>query len=69
MQPPTFNIDNTQAYMELDYEQAIALQGSWGYSPETPFVDQQATDITKPQPNLHQLVTQTIPHNMQGGLK
>lgn len=63
-QPPYF-----KAHMELDYEQAIALQGSWGYTPTTPLMDQQATDIKEPQPSLHQLVTQTISYNMQGQLK
>lgn len=55
--------------MELDYEQAIALQGSWGYTPTTPLMDQQATDIKEPQPSLHKLVTQTNTNNKKDNTK
>lgn len=50
--------------MELDYEQAINLQGSWGYTPTTPLLDQQTKDTKESQSNLHRVVTQTIPNNM-----
>jgi len=55
--------------MDIDYDKAIALQGSWGYTPTTPFVDQQAKDTEKSQPIVHRMVEATISYNLQGGLK
>ena len=49
--------------MDLDYDKAVALQGSWGYTPTTPLVDQQAKDTKESQSCLHQLVTQAIQNN------
>jgi hypothetical protein len=54
---------NTQANM-IDYEKAINLQGSWGYTPTTPLVDPQAKDTSESQPDLSRVVTQTIPNNL-----
>jgi hypothetical protein len=47
-----------------DYEQAINLQGSWGYTPTTPLLDHEAKDTKESQPNLSRVVTQTIQNNM-----
>jgi len=50
--------------MELDYEKAIALQGSWGYTPTTPLVDLSTENPGQTQSDLSRVVTQTIPNNM-----
>lgn len=47
-----------------DYEDQINLQGSWGYSPTTPLVDQQTKDIAQPQLAIHLLVEETIQGNL-----
>lgn len=49
--------------MELDYEQAVNLQGSWGYTPANPILDPQAEDKTTTQPTLYQMATQSIQNN------
>lgn len=54
--------------MDTDYEKAIALQGSWGYTPTTPIVDQQAKNTKESQPVVYRLVEATISYNLQGGL-
>ena len=63
MQLPIFNL---QAHMDIDYEKAISLQGSWGYSPKTPLVDLQATDTQGTQSGLHRLVEEAVQDNLQG---
>lgn len=63
MQLPIFNYRHT---MDIDYEKAISLQGSWGYSPETPLLDPQATNTQGTQQGLYRLVAETIQSNLQG---
>lgn len=63
---PDSRPSNTKAHMELDYEKAINLQGSWGYSPETPLLDTQATDTQGTQPGLHSVAEETIQTNSKG---
>lgn len=49
--------------MDIDYDEAIRLQGSWGHSPTTPLVDPQAEDTTHTQSNLYQMATSTVQGN------
>jgi 7-cyano-7-deazaguanine synthase in queuosine biosynthesis len=56
-------MNNTNKMVE-DYDKAISLQGSWGYTPTTPFVDLQAKDTKEPQPDLHRMVEKTISYNL-----
>jgi hypothetical protein len=55
--------------MDIDYEKAIALQGSWGYTPTTPLLDLQAENFAQSQPSLYRLVETTFQDNLSSGGK
>lgn len=48
------------------YEQAVNLQGFWGYTPANPIVDPQAEDTTTTQSTIHCVAPKTIPSNSKG---
>lgn len=53
--------------MDIDYDKAIALQGSWGHTPTTPLVDQQAKDTGQTQLAIYRMVKETIQNNLSCG--
>lgn len=50
--------------MEIDYDKAIQLQGSWGYSPTIKELDLQTTDTEDSQSFVYQVVEESIQNNM-----
>jgi hypothetical protein len=55
------------ANWDTDYEESIGLQGSWGWTPTDPFLDQQAKNKTTTQPSLYRMVETAFQDSLFSG--